>query len=111
MVCEAVGFDRYLEGASLVITGEGRADHSSTYDKAPVGVARRAQARGVATILLAGSLGPGYEQLYQHGIGGIMCIADRPMTFDQSLARTEELLAGAAERALRLMRVGVKSSA
>ncbi len=106
MVCEAVGFDQHLEGASLVITGEGRADHSSIYDKAPVGVARRAQARGVPTILLAGSLGQGYEQLYQHGIGGIMCIADRPMSFEQSLGRTEELLAGAAERALRLMRVG-----
>ncbi|HLF03722.1 MAG TPA: glycerate kinase [Dehalococcoidia bacterium] len=106
LVCEAVGFDAHLEGASLVITGEGRADHSSIYDKAPVGVARRAQARGVPTILLAGSLGQGYEELYQHGIAGIMCIADRPMSFEQSLARTEELLAGAAERALRLMRVG-----
>lgn len=106
MVCEAVGFDQHLEGASLVITGEGRADHSSIYDKAPVGVARRAQAKGVPTILLAGSLGAGYEQLYQHGIAGIMCIADRPMTFEQSLSRTEELLAGAAERALRLMRLG-----
>jgi glycerate kinase len=106
MVCEAVGFDRHLEGASLVITGEGRADHSSIYDKAPVGVARRAQARGVPTILLAGSLGTGYEELYQHGIAAIMCIADRPMSYEQSLARTEELLAGAAERAMRLLRVG-----
>jgi glycerate kinase len=106
MVCEVLGFDAHLEGVDLVITGEGRADQSTVYNKAPVGVARRALARGVPTILLAGSLGRGFEELYQHGIAGIICIADRPMRFDQSLRRTEELLEGAAERALRLMRTG-----
>ena len=106
MVCEVLGFDAQLEGADLVITGEGRADHSTIYNKAPVGVARRALALGVPTILLAGSLGTGFEELYQHGIAGIICIADRPMRFDQSLSRTEELLEGAAERAMRLMRTG-----
>ena len=29
-----------------------------------------------------------------------MCIADRPMTFEQSLSRTAELLEAAAERAI-----------
>lgn len=103
MVCEVLGFDAHLEGADLVITGEGRADRSTIYNKAPVGVARRALARGVPTILLAGSLGPGHEELYQHGIAGIVCIADRPMRFEESLRRTEELLEGAAERVLRLL--------
>jgi glycerate kinase len=110
MVCDVVGFDKHLEGADLVITAEGRADQSTIYDKAPVGVARRALARGVPTILLAGSLGAGHEELYRHGIAGIMCIADRPMKFEQSLARTEELLAAATDRALRLIRVGADIS-
>ena len=103
MVCEVLGFDSYLEGTDLVITGEGRADRSTIYDKAPVGVARRAQAKGIPTIVLVGSLGPGYQELYQHGISSIVCIADGPMSFAQSLKRTEELLEGAAERAMRLM--------
>ncbi len=107
MVCEVLGFDDLLEGADLVITGEGRADRSTIYDKAPVGVARRALAKGVPTILLAGGLGTGYEELYQHGIASIMTIADRPMNFAQSLSRSQELLEGAAERAIRLMMVGV----
>lgn len=106
MVCEVLGFDDYLEGADLVLTGEGRADHSTIFNKAPVGVARRALARGVPTVLLAGSLGPGHEELYQHGIGGIVCIADRPMSFQQSLHRTEELLEEAAQRTVRLLRTG-----
>ena len=107
MVCEVLGFDGHLEGADLVITGEGRADRSTIFDKAPVGVARRAQARGVPTIILAGSLGPGYEELYQHGLAGVVCIADRPMGFQHSLKRTEELLEGAAHRTVRLLQAGI----
>ena len=107
MVCEVLDFDAKVQGADLVITGEGRADRSTIYDKAPVGVARHALAHRVPTILLAGSLGPGYEELHDHGIAGIVCIADRPMTFEQSLRRTEELLEGAAQRALRLMWIGL----
>jgi glycerate 2-kinase len=106
MVCELLEFDQRLEGADLVITGEGGTDESTIYDKAPVGVARRAQARQVPTIILTGSIGPGYQMLYQHGIAGIVCIADRPMNFERSIARTAELLEGAAERTLRLLKVG-----
>ena len=73
----------------------------------PVGVARRALAKGVPTVLLAGGLGPGYQELYQHGIAGIVTISDRPMNFPQSLRRTQELLEGAAERTIRLMKVWV----
>ena len=106
MVCQLLEFDRHLEGADLVITGEGRADVSTTYNKAPVGVARKAEAHGVPTVVLAGSLGKGHEELYQHGIAGLVCIGDTPMSFERSLARTEELLAAAAERTMRLLRVG-----
>ncbi|PKB79743.1 MAG: glycerate kinase [SAR202 cluster bacterium Io17-Chloro-G9] len=110
MVCDVLGFDDLLIGADLVITGEGRADRSTVYDKAPVGVARRALAQGVPTVLLAGGLGPGYQELYQHGIAAIVTIADRPMSFAQSLRRTEELLEAGAERAIRLMGVGLNIS-
>jgi glycerate kinase len=107
MVCQVLEFDRQLDGADLVITGEGRADQSTIYDKAPVGVARRALARGVPTILLAGSLGPGHQELYQHGIAGIVCIADRPMKFERSLARTAALLEAAAERTMHVLALGM----
>ena len=107
MVCDVLGFDGHLAGAHLVITGEGRADQSAIYDKAPVGVARRALLQEVPTILLAGSLGPGHEELYKHGIAGVLCIADRPMSLAQSLKRTEELLEAAAQRTIRLLRAGI----
>ena len=106
MVCEVLGFDALLEGADLVITGEGRADHSTIFNKAPVGVARHAHARGVPTVLLAGSLGPGYDELYDHAVAAVVCIADRPMSFEVSLSRSAELLEGAATRTMRLILAG-----
>ena len=47
-----------------------------------------------------------YEELYNHDISAVVCIADRPMAFDRSLARTEELLEAAADRTIRLLRLG-----
>ena len=106
MVCEVLQFDALLQGADLVITGEGRADRSTIFNKAPAGVARHAQAHGVPTVLLAGSLGSGYEELYEHGLAAVVCIADRPMSFDVSLSRSAELLESATERTLRLILAG-----
>ena len=103
MICEVLGFDAILEGADLVITGEGRVDRSTIYNKAPVGVAARAQNHNAPTLLLAGKLGPGYEELYDHGISGIVCISDGPMSTARSLTRAEELLEAAAQRTMRLL--------
>ena len=102
MVCQVLDFDSHLAGADLVITGEGRADHSTVFDKAPVGVARHAKAHGVPTVLLAGSLGPGHEELYDHGVDSVICISDGAMSFQQALGRTGTMLEGTAERAVRL---------
>ena len=102
MVCQVLDFDSHLAGADLVITGEGRADRSTVFDKAPVGVARHAQAHGVPTVLLAGSLGEGHEELYDHGVASILCISDGTMSFQQALSRTGAMLEGTAERAVRL---------
>lgn len=106
MVCQVLDFDAHLAGADLVITGEGRADHSTVFDKAPLGVARHARAHGVPTVLLAGSLGEGHEELYAHGVASILCISDGAMTFQQALSRTGMMLEGTAERAVRLFLLG-----
>ncbi len=106
MICDALDFDRHVAAADLVITGEGRADRSTAFDKAPVGIARRSKAYGVPTLLLAGSLGDGYDALYQHGIDAIIPIAEEPTTLETSLDQGAELLERGAERALRLYSLG-----
>jgi len=46
LVMDATDFDARLEGADLVITGEGRIDAQTAFGKTALGVARRAQTAG-----------------------------------------------------------------
>ena len=110
IVCQVLDFDARLQGADLVITGEGRLDASTVYNKAPVGVARRASALGIPVIALAGSLGRGFEAVYEHGISAAVCIVDRPLSMRVSVARTSELLTAAAERTMRLLAIPTPAS-
>ena len=55
-VLDVTGFDRQLEGADLVITGEGRIDSQSADGKVVSGVARRTRAKGVPLIAIAGGI-------------------------------------------------------
>lgn len=56
LLLDLVGFDAALDGADLVVTGEGSFDAQSLAGKAPVGVARRARTAGVPVVVLAGRL-------------------------------------------------------
>ena len=54
LVLELVGFDARLDGADLVITGEGSLDEQSLAGKAPIGVAQAAGRAGVPVVAVAG---------------------------------------------------------
>ncbi|MFA5889709.1 MAG: glycerate kinase [Actinomycetota bacterium] len=54
VVLEAIGFERRLVGADLVVTGEGLLDAGTTAGKAPMMVARMAAAAGIPCIALVG---------------------------------------------------------
>lgn len=56
MVLDAADFDRMIAGADMVFTGEGRFDGQTLGGKVPWGVAQRATAVGVPTIVLAGEV-------------------------------------------------------
>ena len=105
LVCDVLGVDEHLADADLVITGEGRVDTSTIYDKAPVGIARRAKKRDIPVIAMAGSLGIGYEKVYEHGIDAVIPILTRPMTFEESISRTFEFLRSATERTMRVIKL------
>ena len=78
LIVTAAGLDRALDGADLVITGEGRIDSQTAYGKAPGEVARRARQRGVPIVFLAGTRGPGWDQLTDLGIRSVYTL-DRQM--------------------------------
>ncbi|WP_268796858.1 glycerate kinase [Pseudomonas huanghezhanensis] len=102
VVADLTGLAHALEGADLVITGEGRFDAQTLRGKTPFGVARIAQRQGVPVIVLAGTLGEGYADLYRHGISAAFGLTSGPMTLDDACRDATTLL---HDRARDLARV------
>ena len=106
-VLDAVGFDKHVLDADLVITGEGRIDFQSAFGKVPVGVSKRAKAvTDVPVIAVVGSIGPGAEAVYEHGIAAMISIVDKPMPLQEAIDNAPALIAGAAERLIRILQAG-----
>ncbi|MBB3172221.1 glycerate kinase [Endobacter medicaginis] len=108
LVLDAVGLDAALAGADLVITGEGRLDAQSLRGKAPVAVARRAAARGIATIAIAGSLGEGAERAYGAGISAMFGIVEGPTTLAEAQRDAAMLVRRRAAAVARVWRAAVQ---
>lgn len=106
IVLDTVGLDEYLTDCDLVITGEGSMDHSTIYNKAPVGVAARAKRLGIPVVGISGSLGSGFQDVHDHGIDGLSAITSGPMTLDEASQRASELISNTAEQVMRLLNVG-----
>lgn len=107
LVLEAAKADEAMAGADLAITGEGRMDRTSAFGKAPTGVANVAKKHGVPVLAFCGCLGPEFELLYDYGIDAITPIADGPMTVAESMENAGKLLTGAADRVMRVYKVGL----
>jgi glycerate kinase len=109
-VLDMVQFDSLLKDTDLVVTGEGRTDWQSCFGKVMQGVGQRARKHGVPVVALCGSLGEGYEDVYQYGIDSIMTTVDAPMELAEALDRADELYYKGAIRLFRMIRAGRKSA-
>jgi glycerate kinase len=103
LVLAASGFAAALEGADLVLTGEGRVDGQTVCGKTISGVARAAAAAGVPVVVIAGEIGPGAGALHGIGVSSLFSLVPGPLNLATAMARTPSLLADAAEQVLRLV--------
>jgi glycerate kinase len=106
-VLDLSDFDQKLQGTDLVITGEGCTDWQSACGKVLQGVGERAKKAGVPVIALSGSLGPGYEKIYEHGITSVMTTVNGPMTLKDAMDNAKELYYQAAVRMFRVIQLGI----
>lgn len=102
IVIEAAQLAKHVQGADLVISGEGQCDFQTERGKTPYGVARTARQYGVPCVLIAGSIGKGIEVLYDSGVLSVFSMVDKPMTLEQAMEEAPRLAADAAERIVRL---------
>lgn len=110
LIFEALAFDHRLEGADLVVTGEGRIDRQTLAGKAPYAVAQAGRRRGIPVVAVAGSLGCTSDVLEEIGLSSAVCILNEPMTIAEATLRAAPLTEDAAERLGRAMRVFLRAA-
>lgn len=97
---DTIGFDRLLDSASLVITGEGASDRQTLMGKVPYGILQRAKAHQVPVVLIAGRIEDRQELLHA-GFSQVLCInppnlpaeeAMKPETAKRNIFDTMQLL-------------------
>ena len=111
LVARTVGLQKAMQGADLVITGEGAIDGSSVGGKTVIGVSRIAQTIRVPVIALVGSIGPGAEAVFEQGLCAYFSLCSRPMTLETAITQATDLLANLAESTVRLFLAGRTSTA
>lgn len=71
LILDLLNFDAALSDTDLVITGEGRIDRQTIYDKAPIEVAKRAKRKNIPVIAITGTVGDGFKAVHNYGIQAI----------------------------------------
>jgi glycerate kinase len=107
-ILDLVDFERVIKGADLVITGEGKIDGQSVRGKVPIGVAARVKSAGIPVLAVVGDIGEGASAVYGYGIDSIMSTVDRAMPLEVAISRSAECLVDGAERACRMIRIGMR---
>ncbi|NOY74963.1 MAG: glycerate kinase [Kiritimatiellaeota bacterium] len=102
LVCDIVGLERHLKGASLLITGEGRTDSQTLNGKLCAVAAEKARNAGVPTMLISGALEATDELLALFDFAFSSSLGQTSL--DRLLAEAEGNLRFTALNAARLMR-------
>ena len=90
IVIEANELDKKVQGADLVITGEGSIDGQTHFGKTPYGVVTIAKKYNIPTITLAGNIGKDIDILYDYGFDTIFSIMQGVDTLENALKKGKE---------------------
>lgn len=89
-VLDMVEFDRCLNDADLVITGEGRIDSQSVHGKVISGIAKRTAPRQLPLIAIVGCIDPSAEEAYDLGITAMFTIDREAKAYQDYVHETAE---------------------
>ncbi len=108
IVIEAADFEEKIKDADIIITGEGRMDYQTQYGKTPYGVAQAARKHNIPVVAIVGSVGKNAEVLYDLGFSGIFSIINRPVTLEEAISESPELLEKTSESVMRVIKAYLK---
>lgn len=103
---EEAGAEEIFRTADLVVTGEGRMDHSTLNDKLPVVVARTARDAGIPAVAVCGALAVSPAAFLGEGISAVLPAVREPMDTETAMARAPALLEEAGFTLASLLSLG-----
>jgi glycerate kinase len=92
VLLDVLGFAAALDGATLVITGEGRLDRQTLHGKAPAGVAQAARGHGVPVAAVCGRLDLTAREVEQAGFAAAYALSALEPDLARSMAEAPALL-------------------
>lgn len=102
-VLDMVDFDAQLDGAELVITGEGRIDSQSVHGKVISGIAKRTQPRGIPLVAIVGSIADDAAEAYDVGVTAMFSIDRTARAFQEYAGESGAYYRSTLEDVLRLI--------
>lgn len=104
IILDTVNFDEIINGADLIITGEGKFDFQSLCGKAVSGVAKRAKKQNIPVIVIAGGAEEYGDDIYELGIKAVFSACSGfYKNFEELKKNCEEDLFKTTENILRLI--------
>ncbi|MBB3868489.1 glycerate kinase [Parageobacillus toebii NBRC 107807] len=106
IVLETVNFHERIQGASLVITGEGRIDRQTIFGKTPIGVAKAAKRYNIPVIAIAGSVSDDSDVVRSHGIDALYSIVPGIIPLEKALANARYYVTQTARNIAAVCKIG-----
>lgn len=98
LVLDVVGFEQVVEGAALVVTGEGSLDRQTLLGKTPAGVASAAAAHGIPVVAVCGRALLSADDVAASGIEQVYALTDLEPDEQRCMSEAGWLLRRLAER-------------
>lgn len=108
IVIEYSKLEEKMQGADLVITGEGSIDAQTRFGKTPYGVAMTAKKYGIPVIALAGNVGKDIDVLYEYGFTAVFSILPRVESLEKAISNGKENLQYMSESIARMVKCYTK---
>ncbi|WP_392424571.1 glycerate kinase [Dolosigranulum pigrum] len=106
LIVDILDLKEKIQGADLVITGEGGINHQTVYGKTPIAVSMVAKQYNVPTIAIAGCLKDDYDAIFDKGISAVFSIIQELNPLEVILNNGEVNLEKVAENIAQVLKVG-----
>ncbi len=105
IVIKITDLENKIKNSNIVITGEGQTDGQTIHGKTAFGVAKVAKKYNKKVICISGSLGDGYEEMFNHNIDIMFPIIKKLDTLDNLLLSGEDNLTKTTKEIIKLLKI------